>query len=244
MVDSGFGPFALEYLCRATGGQFFQVRTAGYARGGYGTSQWPTSSAVGFEEGAASKYAPDYVSAQRYEQLIAGNKARKALVDAAKLPPIQIDGQPNMRFPKGNEAQTVRQLNGAQQFAAKHAPAIDRVFDVLAQGEGDREKLDSPRWQAEYDLAMGRVLAAKVRIDGYNSMIAALKRGKTFENESSNEWYLEQNDTIETGSAMQKLAEKAKMYLNRVVADHPGTPWAKIAEEELKTPLGWEWKEG
>jgi len=243
LVDSGFGPFGLEWLCRASGGQFFAVRSRGYSGSSYGMNTWPTSMATTFEEGSLSRYTPDYVSEERYQKLLSENKARKALHEAAKLPPIKVEGNPETRFEKKNEAQAVRQMNLAQQFAARHAPPIDRVYDVLAQGEGDREKLTSPRWQAEFDLAMGRVTAAKVRIDGYNAMVAALKRGKTFKNESSSLWILEQNETIETGSAMQKMADKARMYLDRVVKEHPGTPWAKIAEEELKTPLGWQWTE-
>ncbi len=243
IVDSGFGPFGLEWLCRASGGQYLAVRTLGGFRGGYGINTWPTAVATTFDDGSLSRYTPDYVSEERYQKLLAENKARKALHEAAKLPSIKIDGNPETRFEKRNEAQTVRQMNAAQQFAARHAPPIDRVYEVLAQGEGDREKLTDPRWQAEFDLAMGRVTAAKVRIDGYNSMIAALKRGKTFTKEGSSIWILQQNDTIETGSAMQKMADKARMYLNRVVKEHPGTPWAKIAEEELKTPLGWQWDE-
>jgi hypothetical protein len=31
------------------------------------------------------------------------------------------------------------------------------------------------------------------------------------------------------------------MYLNRVIKDHPGTPWALLAEKELKDPVGWVW---
>jgi len=86
-------------------------------------------------------------------------------------------------------------------------------------------------------------MAMKVRVDGYNSMIAALKRGKTFTNASSNEWHLVAADSFETESTLKRMGEKAKMYLERVVKDHAGTPWARIAEEELKTPLGWTWKE-
>lgn len=33
------------------------------------------------------------------------------------------------------------------------------------------------------------------------------------------------------------------MYLQRVVDDHPGTPWAMLAERELAVPLGWKWRE-
>jgi hypothetical protein len=33
------------------------------------------------------------------------------------------------------------------------------------------------------------------------------------------------------------------MYLTRVVNDHPDTPWAMLAERELKDPLSWTWTE-
>jgi len=136
-----------------------------------------------------------------------------------------------------------KQMTAAQQFAARNLPPVDRLYDILKDGESDRAKLSSPRWQAEFDLAYGRVLANKARLDGYNSMIAALKRGKTFTNPASKEWVLESADNFETESTIRKMAEKAKDYLHRVIHDHPGTPWAKIAEEELRLPLGWQWKE-
>jgi hypothetical protein len=50
-------------------------------------------------------------------------------------------------------------------------------------------------------------------------------------------------DTVTTGSALAKDAADAKAYLNRVVAEHQGTPWALEAEEELRQPLGWKWDE-
>jgi hypothetical protein len=136
-----------------------------------------------------------------------------------------------------------QKMSQAQQFAARNLPSVERLCDLLTQGEADRAKLTSPRWQAEFDLAIGRALAMRARLDGYNSMIAALKRGKTFQNAESKAWVLESADNFETESTIKKMADKAKSYLERVVQEHPGTPWAKIAELELKTPLGWAWKE-
>ena len=103
--------------------------------------------------------------------------------------------------------------------------------------------LTSPRWQAGYDLAMGRASAARARIEGYNAMLAAIKRGKDFKNASSNTWVLESADTIEASTALKRLVDEAKKYLQRVVDEHPGTPWALIAEHELQMPIGWKWTE-
>ncbi|WP_202921252.1 vWA domain-containing protein [Anatilimnocola aggregata] len=249
MIDSGFGPFALERLCRVSGGEFIPIRPAvgsiyQYRGTAIGHKFWPTGSELRFDPKVVGKYAPDYVSQADFQQMLAKNRARQALVDAAKLAPISIDAFPSQRFEKKNEAQMARQLNTAQQFAARHSPEVDQLFNILSNGEGDRDKLTSLRLQAEFDLAMGRTLAAKVRLDGYNAMLAALKRGKNFENPSSREWLLEQGIKIETGSVIQKMSEKAIMYLQRVKDEHPGTPWAKLAEHELNIPLGWEWKEG
>ena len=45
------------------------------------------------------------------------------------------------------------------------------------------------------------------------------------------------------GSKWAREAEKARTLLQRVVEDHAGTPWALLASNELKTPIGWKWVE-
>jgi hypothetical protein len=249
LVDSGFGPFALERLCRASGGQFLIVRPdAGSAYSYRGTSYtyWPSGSEIRFSLENVNKYAPEYVTAAEFQKLLGENAARQALYNAAQLPKLVIDDYPNLRFPKDartTEAKLKQNLDRAQQYAAKHAPNVDRFYEALAPGESAREKLTSPRLQAEYDLAMGRVMAIKARIDGYNSMIAALKRGKSFSNASSTEWILEPSNNFETESTIRKMGERSRMYLERVKSEHVGTPWALMAEQELKNPCGWSWSE-
>jgi hypothetical protein len=241
-IESGFGPFALERLCRAGGGAFLPVRPAGGSVAGYGgTIFWPTGSELRFDTPHLSKYAPDYVSAADYQKLLSENKARGALHEAAKTGKAEILDNPDTQFQKtGSEAQLKRRLDEAQQASARVAPQIDKLYEILVAGEADRDKLTSLRWQAEFDYAFGRVLAAKVRNDGYNQMIASLKAGKG--PKDSTEYNLEQADSYETSSALKKMAEKAKLYLERVVKEHPGTPWAKMAAEDLKAPMGWKWQ--
>jgi len=243
-IDSGFGPYALERLCRSGGGQFLAIRPDSHSDNGFqGGGFWPNGSELRFDSESPAKYAPEYVSAEEYRKLLAENKARQALVNAALLPKLQITDSPDRQFAKSNEAQMKRTLDRAQQYAATNAPKVDKLYDILAAGEGDRTKLTSPRLKAQYDLALGRAAAAKARIDGYNSMIAALKRDHTFANESSSAWIIEPADAFETESTIKKLAERAKTCLERVINEHPGTPWAKIAEAELQSPMGWTWKE-
>jgi len=123
-------------------------------------------------------------------------------------------------------------------------PKIDALYGILAAGLPDRDKVKEKRWQAGYDLALGRVLALKVRTDAYNIMLAQAKAGMKFKDPKSDTWRLEvDNDISAVGSQTEKLALQARMLLNRVVDEHPETPWAHYAAAELRQPLGYRWEE-
>lgn len=189
------------------------------------------------------RYKPDYVSTSTYNQRVRTNKARWALVNAAQKSRTGTLEAPRMRFPKTDEAEFVRRVSRAQQGAAVLEPKMNQLYGILQAGESDRTNERSPRWQAGFDLAYGRVIAAKIRAESYNAMLALAKTKLKFENPKNNTWVLVADDVISTGGKQEKLAEKAKTYLNRVIAEHPGTPWAMLADRELQTPIGWRWKE-
>lgn len=244
-INSGFGPFAWEYLARQTGGKYLIVRMAGYTpemlRGPGGR---PGSSLIGSYDGVLiQRYAPDYASHARYQALLEANAACRALHEAAQLGRRKILTHPVTEFGYKNEAQLNRDVTQAQLAAARLEPEINTLYDILKKGEADRGKLTSLRWQAGYDLAMGRATAAKVRIEGYNAILAVLKRGRLFEEKTSTTWVLQPANTIDAGSTLKKLSDRAQMYLQRVMKDHAGTPWARLAEQELETPVGWKWTE-
>jgi hypothetical protein len=244
-LDSGFGPFALTRLCHDSGGQYLACKDFGVSPGTrYLSGAWSAKvdSKPAFDPAVLRKYAPDYVSEQEYQQILASNKACQALHDAARLPFAEVLVNPNTTFPKRDEASFKRSLDTAQQGPAKVEPRLLALHDALKKGEADRPKLTRPRWQAGYDLAMGRVLAARVRTEGYNAMLAKVK-GANFTKPGANTWVLESSDTIGAGSALEKMLAQSRDYLNRVVKEHPGTPWAYLAERELQAKAGWEWTE-
>jgi len=244
LIDSGFGSFHLERLCDASGGRFVCLRPGATGirfQSSFGSS-WPSASAGSFESRVMRRYAPDYISEADYKELLSSNAACKALHQAAQLGPSGTLNFPPVDFVKRSEAQLVNDLSDAQKIAAKLQPVVNKLYNALKSGEADRDKLTSPRWQAGFDLAYGRVLTAKARIDGYNQMLASLKRGKEFQNESSDRWVLtsvDPKDMTEAGSALKKMAERARTYLKRVVDEHAGTPWAMIAEKELNPKVGY-----
>ncbi len=232
LTDAGYGPFGLERICRQSGGTY--VRLHDVSMIGWGLAAADPNTLV-FE-----KYVPDYVNEERYRQLLSENKCRLALHQAAQLPKADGLRSPRMEFDVlSDEAQMARNLTDAQQEAALEEQPIQQLYDAIVGSESDRPKLTGARWQAGYDLAMGQVLSAKARLDGYNAVLATLKQGKKLTNPNSKKWVLEPADEIAVGSALDKMAKNSRVYLERVVKEHQGTPWAIVAERELRYPAGW-----
>ena len=251
MIDSGFGPFDLTKLCYETGGTYFAV----HPNRGKRSLDWDDVSNYSaylrhfFDGDVMKPYRPDYVTRAEYQRMIMASKMRGALVKAATFTSTGALARPQLRFPKFEEAQFVNLVSRAQRGAAIVEPKLNQLYDMLKVGEQDRPQETSPRWQAGYDLAIGRALAAKIRAETYNMMLALVKTKLKFDPKKgedvpqNNTWVLRPANTIETGSRGEKLAEKAKAYLQRVIADHPDTPWALIAKRELATPIGWSWRQ-
>lgn len=246
-LDSGFGPFSLSKLCAETGGIYFCVHANRGARGRVEDRQVANMSSQlrhFFDPQVMRAYRPDYQSAANIDKLLAANRAMRALVNAATASEIAAMESPRMQFPRQNDGTLAALLAEAQKKAAVLQPKIDALHATLTAGLPDRGDLREKRWQAGFDLAMGRVLALKVRTDAYNIVLAQAKGGMKFKDAKNDTWRLVPDDDITTaGSQTEKFAKQAKEYLGRVVTEHPGTPWAHLAAAELRMPLGYRWEE-
>jgi hypothetical protein len=243
-MDSGFGPYSLTRLCYETGGIYFSVhpnRNVNRTVGRGETDPFSAHIKHFFDPEVMRRYRPDYLPVKVFLQQANENKSRAALLKTAQMAWTTQLESPRLRFVKVDEAAFATDLVEAQKAAAKLEPMLASLYATLEIGKADRDKETTPRWQAGYDLAMGRVMAARVRAEGYNAMLALAKRGMKFSNDKNNTWVLRHDDEVSTGSQLAKAATDAEAYLQRVVDEHPGTPWALLAAQELKTPLGWKW---
>jgi hypothetical protein len=229
-MSSGYGPYALTRLCKESSGQYLiaQEDTRG----------------LRFDPAVMRNYQPDYRPIEEYRKSLRKNKAKEALVTAAKATKIENVALPKLHFRAYNDTVLREEITEAQKPEAEFDYKIRQIKDILSQGEKDREKLTEPRWRAAFDLAMGRALAMDVRSYGYNLMLAEMKgTPKSFQKKDSNEWRIEPSKTIGGGGDVKKRERLAVMYLKRVIDENPDTPWEKLAARELATPMGWEWKE-
>ena len=228
-MTAGLGPYALTRLCAETQGVYLIVED--------------TSRGVRFDPAVMRNYLPDYRPIKFYTKDLQANRAKTVLVDAARKTLGERTPTPEVIFRADTDAALRTELNDAQKPLAVLDYKLNEIVTLLEQGEKDRTKIKEPRWQAAYDTAYGRALAMRVRSFGYNMTLAQMKANpKTFDKKGDNTWELVASDEITSGVQVKKMAAKAQEYLERVVNQHQGTPWAKLAERELSKPMGWSWK--
>lgn len=245
-IDSGFGPYALTRLSYETGGIYFNVhpnRNVARRVSRRDIVAYASDMEYFFDPTAMSRYRPDYLSPRDYVTKVKASPLRNALVSAAQMKPVTGITRPQLRFVVQDQARLSAALTRAQQDAARLEQPLNRMAMTLEPGLKHRDSEESLRWRAGYDLAMGRVLAQKVRTETYNAMLAKAKLGMNFEKEKNNTWVLEPSDEITVGSKWKREAETARMLLQTVVDEHPGTPWELLAKKELEVPIGWTWTE-
>lgn len=249
LFPSGFGPYGLTRLARESGGIFF-IFDDNLIRG-------PKFSVYDLLE-----YTPDYQGTAEYVRTMSKHPLRVAVIKAVEESKGAM-GSPPVRFPTENLANQLRQ---AQEVAAKTELFVKRAYSELESVEKLRPKETSKRWQAHYDLMMGRLLSAKVRAAEYNWTLAQMRTNpKSIKDPKKNAWELVPDEQIAYGKketpdkvksqtnvrrsdakATEKAkveADKANTYLKSVVDQHAGTPWAMMAQRELDTPPGFKWQE-
>ena len=246
IIDSGFGPYALSRMYYETGGIYFSIhpnRQVGKSVDPNKIEAFASKMSYFFSPEVMDLYRPDYLSESEYMSKVKKSPFRAALIQAAQIARVGTLDKPQQVFVKKEEAIFVRDLTVAQQESARLAPELYNLCTVLAEGEKYRSKETSPRWLASFDLSYGTSLAAKVRAEAYNAMLAKAKRGMTFVKPDSNTWNLRPTDKVNIDSKLEKEAKQATDLLRSVATSHKGTPWALLAEKELSHPLGWEWTE-
>ncbi|MEO2036698.1 MAG: vWA domain-containing protein [Planctomycetaceae bacterium] len=229
-MSSGFGPYALTRLCAETGGIYFIADQ----------TQGPR-----FDPTLMRQYTPDYRPQREYEKQLSSSKAKAALILAARnAVPESYVARPQKRFLATSDTVLRQQITEAQKPLAKLDYYLKELHQILERGEGDRDTLDTDRWRASYDLAMGRVMAMRVRAYGYNAMLAEMKSSpRFFQQQGSNLWILSPAESSDAGASVRRMHKKAMEYLSRVIDEHPSTPWSWLATKELEEPLGWAWSE-
>jgi hypothetical protein len=231
VLEAGFGPYALSRLASATGGIYFVTRF--------------NSRRMGFDPARMREYKPDWVRRDQYEAAIARSPLRQAIVNAAQVTQQQkLPGMPSLFFPAVESPNFKDYMAANQALAERTAYTVDEALGPINAVAKLRDKEPSRRWQAHYDLIRGRLLATKVRCYEYNWACARLKKDPPkFTSPRANAWRLVPDTAVQYSDKAAAAARDADRLLHRVIQEHPETPWALLAQRELRAPFGFKWME-
>lgn len=230
-MDSGFGPYALSRLAGATGGIYFVTRMG--------------PDRINFDPLKLREYRPDWFSPAEYEKHVLGDPLRLAVTQAAMITQRSVPGSPGLTFnaPAGTEDFKDAMRRG-QETVAKISYAVDQALVPIMKVSKLRERETSKRWSAHYDLMKGRLLAMKLRCYEYNWACAQMKSTpRAFGNPENNTWRMAPDQEIHFSDKAKEAASEAIALLEKVAKEHPDTPWAILAQRELRDPLGFKWVE-
>ena len=229
-LDAGFGPYALSRLAGATGGIYFVTRMGPHP--------------ITFDPAGMREYRPDWFDRAKYEAAVQQDPLRRAVLQAAQATQQDLPRQPGLTFPPADDASFKDAMGKNQELVARIEYTVDAALEPITAVVKVRDHETSRRWQAHYDLIRGRLLAMKVRCYEYNAACARMKLdAPRFSQPKSNAWRLVPDAEIHSSDKAAAAGKEAVALLKRVVDDHPGTPWAVLAQRELKDPLGLKWVE-
>ena len=100
------------------------------------------------------------------------------------------------------------------------------------------QREESKRWRAWCDLNMGRLLAVSVRLREYLTITTMLLKNTNSLNADTNYVKFAHSKKLMGGPVATQRAALAQRLLQRCIDQNPGTPWAVLAERELRDGFG------
>ena len=257
-MPSGFGPYEQMRLASRTGGAFFGLPAEEEQLG-----------ASRFRVEALTQYHPELISVREYIQLREKSAFRTVAWNAiTKLDP-SADKQLQIRRASYSLSHTDFQTEAESDTrnAVRAIGVLAEVTTALDDARSLRTGEETLRWKANYDLILAQCLAYRIRLTqlvlSLDDHAHTLPKPKNVE---SNIWYMYNAtemripDEAQFQSTVKKLGiskasrlqflrdseelhKRAVFHLTAITKEHPGTPWARRAEYELRLGFGFELKE-
>ncbi len=233
VMPSGFGPYSLVRLSQATGGSFTMY------------DRERERSPFRIED--LKEYLPDYRDRETIRREMAGHPLRRAVVEAAEITaraPYLDPPQFSFDWPFYHSPIEFRQKLSAGvrrdlHYVNSTIPLIDTALRRLSEPYLDVELTREPlaRWRANYLLTKGRLLAMSVRSREYTHLATEILAERVIR-ANSNEGEFAPSGVLQMGDAAREQERQARELLRRCAEEHPGTPWAALAEWEMRFPFG------
>jgi hypothetical protein len=234
---SGFAPYELARLVRSTGGIYFLLPTEENMR--------VRRREKAYSMRTLQEYVPDTRSRPAYLDDRGRSPLRTALAGAVEA----TRGAGFRRHFPVDPAELERALLEAAPPAQQRLKLLFELEARLRALAPARDREPERRWQAHYDLMLAQVVTHQVKAYEYlaclDEMVELARAGRLVPSRAPVpgrlvvEWLLNHAPRLKAPpeETAKKVAE-ATSLLQAVIARHPGTPWADLAQDELDRGFG------
>lgn len=194
----------------------------------------------------SAAYRPDALSAEavrkdadRYPVRAAVLQAVDALGKVRKL-----TGKLELHETEVSDAGKARLVKLQEDIAAAIL-FLDEASTALAGTAGKRSAEPSKRWRVHHAYLSAAVALQTAHLEELNLAYGSVRAGRLPELDKAagqTGWRLTPADKMASKPAVRKQDEAARELLRNVIADHPDTPWAALAEADLKAKPGLQWQ--
>lgn len=248
VFSSGFGPYEQVRIARETGGIFFMLPGNEDNLTEVGANEKRKFDLLDMRE-----YLPDLSSRQAYIKDRYEHKFREAQWQVVAALNPHTDEKLNMQRIWYSADPAIFDKQGEETFnrAIRAMSMLNDQVRVLESVKKLRDKETSQRWRANYELMHAQCLTYRVRL--FQLMLALdqhRKQRPVPKNPINNYWDIHRvQDLLEPDKEqiqqtkvdldeLQRQHDTARQELEAVIANHPGTPWARRAQWELESGFG------
>jgi len=253
-ASSGFGPYGQVRLAKESGGIFFML--SGEEKDLIGRDARGSRK---FDDLAMKEYEPLLVARRQYETQRNKSPFRSTIWQVIVALNPHLDRELNLQRHhfSVDRAEFLKQKQTNFSRCLRSLAKLNEGIRLLEKVEKLRSKETEPRWRAAYDLAYAQLLCYRVRQFQYLLMLNLHEReNPNPKNPKSNEWNMANvKEMLAPSEAEVKASkvdmkeleaqkEKALAMYNEVIKNHPGTPWARRAEQEKGWGFGFKLVDG
>ena len=236
---SGFAPYELARLAKDSGGIYFLLPSEENMRVRQREKAYSITT--------LKEYVPAYESRALYNEKRARSDLRRTLSEI-------IIATKNFPFRRNY---SVFPQEMAQQ-AAEEYPKVEEKLKILIGIEARlralkkvRDREPEKRWQAHYDLMLAQIVAYQIQAYEFRACLKEMVArpptpSRMPSPEMHVEWHLDhaKEPKAPKSETEKKYAEATKL-IQEVIANHPKTPWADLAQDELNRGFSvhrYEWR--
>jgi len=248
VFSSGFGPYEQVRIARQTGGIFFMLPGKEDNLAGAGSFEDRKFELLDMKE-----YLPDLSARVEYARERDSSKFRDAQWRVIATLNPHIDKELNMQEHRYSldPAQFASQGKTTFERALRAMGLLNEAVRLLDSVKKLRDREQSERWRANYDLMHAQCLAYRVRLfQLLLSLDAHQKTKPTVKDPKNNYWDIRRvHDLSEPDKEqirqtkvdfeeLKRQNQVARQEFQDVVKNHPRTPWARRAQWELGNGFG------